>query len=589
MHCKRRLESGSRARPVGIGAALALGLATGSGAAYAALDCASLTTVTPDASTITSAALVTPPATIGGAAVTVPFCRVQGTARPSPDSEIKFEVWLPPTVGDWTGRMKVNGTGGYAGATPYGNLARDIGDGFVTAGSNMGHDGGESANWTLGHPEKVKDWGLRAHYSVATAAKTLATVYFGKPVAHSYFEGCSNGGRQAMMMAQNYPELFDGIVAGAPSQWYPDLLMWLLWTGKTLTPTVAFGPPSISTDKRAAITQRALQVCDANDGLVDGQITNPRTCNFDIDTMGPSGDGTLTADEVTIAKRIYGGTHRNWDDLNSEQRYTGAKYGSEADWSPLFADNGGYGPFIGHYVYSLLSPPFDWRRDVNWDDVYDHVKAVLTPVTAAPSPDIRRFTARGGKLIQMAGWNDSVVPPDGSVDYFFALAMWERMQNLPSRVVDRQIANLTPQDVAAHANAFGNQVRQYHRLFMLPATGHCGGSTGPNSIGGGMPEPPKAYRDADHHVVSAVIKWVEQGVAPEKIIATKFDSAGTLTRSRPVCAYPDEAVYNGSGDINDAANFSCRTPRLKDRVVTESDLVNVRNALTQRTLELPNR
>jgi len=167
--------------------------------------------------------------------------------------------------------------------------------------------------------------------------------------------------------------------------------------------------------------------------------------------------------------------------------------------------------------------------------------------------------------------------------------MWERMQNLPSRVVDRQIANLTPQDVAAHANAFGNQVRQYHRLFMLPATGHCGGSTGPNSIGGGMPEPPKAYRDADHHVVSAVIKWVEQGVAPEKIIATKFDSAGTLTRSRPVCAYPDEAVYNGSGDINDAANFSCRTPRLKDRVVTESDLVNVRNALTQRTLELPNR
>jgi feruloyl esterase len=517
------------------------------------------------------------------------MCRVQGVARPSSDSEIKWEVWLPDTAAAWTGRMKVNGTGGYAGATPYPRLAQDVGDGFVSAGSNMGHDGGESATWTLGHPEKVKDWGLRAHYSVATAAKTLATVYFGKPVEHSYFEGCSNGGRQAMMMAQNYPELFDGIVAGAPSQWYPDLLMWLLWTGKTLTPTVAFGPPSISTDKRAAITQRALQVCDANDGLVDGQITNPRTCNFDIDTMGPSGDGTLTADEVTIAKRIYGGTHRNWDDLNSEQRYTGAKYGSEADWSPLFADNGGYGPFIGHYVYSLLSPPFDWRRDVNWDDVYDHVKAVLTPVTAAPSPDIRRFTARGGKLIQMAGWNDSVVPPDGSVDYFFALAMWERMQNLPSRVVDRQIANLTPQDVAAHANAFGNQVRQYHRLFMLPATGHCGGSTGPNSIGGGMPEPPKAFRDADHHVVSAVIKWVEQGVAPEKIIATKFDSAGTLTRSRPVCAYPDEAVYNGSGDINDAANFSCRTPRLKDRVVTESDLVNVRNALTQRTLELPNR
>jgi feruloyl esterase len=551
------------------------------------LDCASLTSVTPEASTITSAALVTPPATIGGAAVTVPFCRVQGTARPSFDSEIKFEVWLPPTAADWTGRMKVDGTGGYAGATPYARLAQDIGDGFVTAGSNMGHDGGESASWTLGHPEKVKDWGLRAHYFVATAAKTLSQAFYDEPVRHSYFEGCSNGGRQAMMMAQNYPELFDGIVAGAPSQFYPDLLMWLLWTGKTLTPT-AGGPPSISTAKRQAITQRALQACDANDGLADGQITNPRACQFDIDTMGPSGDGTLTADEVTVAKRMYGGTHRNWDDLTSEQRYTGAKYGSEADWSPLFADNGGYGPFIGHYVYSLLSPPYEWRRDINWDDVYDYAKVVLTPATAAPSPDIRRFTSRGGKLIQTAGWNDSVVPPDGSVDYFFALTQWEKLQNLPSKEVDKQIAKLTPQVVAATANAFGRQVQEYHRLFMLPATGHCGGSTGPNSVGGGMPEPPKAYRDADHHLVSAVIKWVEEGVAPDRIVATRF-VAGNLTRSRPVCAYPAEAVYNGTGDINDAANFSCWTPELHERTVTSSDLVNIRNSLIQRTLVLPNR
>lgn len=585
----RNEGSGSSRRRAGIGAALALGLATASGATHAALDCASLITVTPDASTITSAALFTPPTTIGGVAVTVPLCRVQGVARPSPDSEIKFEVWLPPTADDWTGRMKVNGTGGYAGSTPYARLAQDIADGFVTAGSNMGHDGGENASWTLGHPEKVKDWGLRAHYFVATAAKTLSKEFYDEPVSYSYFEGCSNGGRQAMMMAQNYPELFDGIVAGAPSQWYPDLLMWLLWTGKTLTPSAPFGPPSIANTTRAAITQRVLQTCDANDGLVDGQITNPRACTFDIDTMGPSGDGTLTADEVTVVKRMYGGTHRNWDDLASEQRYTGAKYGSEADWSPLFADNGGYGPFIGHYVYSLLTPPFDWRRDINWDGVYDQAKAALTPVTAAPSPDIRRFTSRGGKLIQMHGWNDSVVPPDGSIDYFFALTQWERLQNLPSKEVDKQIAKLTPQVVAAHANAFGRQVQQYHRLFMLPATGHCGGSTGPNSVGGGMPEPPKAYRDADHHVVSAVIKWVEEGVAPEKIIATKFDGAGNPTRSRPVCAYPAEAVYNGSGDINDAANFSCHTPKLQERTVTSSDLVNIRNSLTQRMLMLPNR
>src|SRR5438270_639751 len=335
MQRSTRNRSWSGGRSAGIGAALALGLVGASGTTQAALNCASLTTVTPEASTITSAALVTPPATVGGAAVTVPFCRVQGTARPSFDSEIKFEVWLPPTVGDWTGRMKDNGTGGYAGATPYGNLARDIGDGFVTAGSNMGHDGGESATWTLGHPEKVKDWGLRAHYYVATAAKALALAFYDKPVAHSYFEGCSNGGRQAMMMAQNYPQLFDGIVAGAPSQFYPDVLFWLIWTGKVLTPV--FGQPAaISAAKRTTITQRVLEKCDAIDGLADGQITNPRACSFDIDALGPDGDNTLTAQELATVKAMYAGTH---NELTGEQRYAGAKFGSEAFFDPNFADN----------------------------------------------------------------------------------------------------------------------------------------------------------------------------------------------------------------------------------------------------------
>ena len=556
------------------------------GSAHAVTDCAGLAAVTTADSSVSSAAAVAAGTVISGVTAPAPFCRVQGVARPSSDSEIKWEVWLPLGSADWTDRMKVNGTGGYAGATPYTRLAQDIGDGFVSAGSNMGHDGGESASWTLGHPEKVKDWGLRAHYSVATAAKALAAAYFGTPVAHSYFEGCSNGGRQAMMVAQNYPELFDGIVAGAPSMFYPDLLMWLLWTGKQLTPSAPFGPPSISPAKRALITQRALQACDANDGLVDGQITNPRACTFDIETMGPAGDGTLTGDEVAVAKAMYAGTH---NERTGEQRYTGAKYGSEADWSPLFADNGGYGPFIGHYVYSLLTPPFDWRRDVNWSTVYDEVKAKLTPITAAPSPDIRRFTSRGGKLIQVHGWNDSVVPPDGSIGYYYALTQFELLQHLPSRVVDRYIEHLSPHAVAGVANAMGKQVQHYHRLFMLPATGHCGGSTGPNSIGGGMPEPPAAFRDAEHHAVSAVIKWVEQGVAPEKLVATKFDASGQLTLSRPVCPYPAEAVYNGSGDVNDAANFSCRTPKLKDRAVTAGDLVHIRNSLSQRSLLLPNR
>lgn len=581
-----RSRPGWPATPIGV--ALALGLAGACGAAQVGDDCAALARVSTSDSAVNSAAVVAAGSSVGGAVLPVALCRVQGVARPSRDSEIKWEVWLPKTAAAWTGRLKLNGTGGFAGATPYARLAQDIGDGFVTAGSDMGHEGGESAAWTLGHPEKVKDWGLRAHHSVGTVAKALAAAYFGKPVRYAYFEGCSNGGRQAMMLAQNDPELFDGIVAGAPSMFYPDLLMWLLWSGKTLTPSAPFGPPAISEAQRAAITRRVLQACDGNDGLVDGQITNPRACAFNIDTLGPLGDGMLTAEELKIVKRMYGGTHRNWDDLASEQRYTGAQLGSEADWSPLFADHGGYGAFIGHAV-DALPTPHDWRRDLNWDQAYDRVKAALMPVTAAPSPDLRRFAGHGGKLIQMHGWNDAVVPPDGSVDYFFALTQWQKLQNLPQAEVDRQIGQLTPQTVAATAEAYGQQVRQFHRLFMLPATGHCGGGTGPNAVGGGMPEPPQAYRDAEHHVVSALIQWVEQGVAPEKIVATRFDAAGRPTRSRPVCPYPAEAVYQGTGDIDQAANFACQTPTPAYGTVTRGDLVNVRNALVNRQLLLPNR
>ena len=560
-----------------------IGCALGMCGAAHAVDCSSLISVTSDSSTMTAADSIIPPATIGGAAVTVPFCRVQGTARPTSDSEIKFEVWLPPTVGAWTGRMKVNGTGGYAGATPYARLAQDVGDGFVSAGSNMGHDGGESATWTLGHPEKVKDWGLRAHFYVATAAKTLANAFYGQPVAHSYFEGCSNGGRQALMMAQNYPTLFDGIAAGAPSNFYPDVLMWLLWSGVHQTPV--FGQPAVvSPAKRTAITQRVLQACDAIDGLMDGQITNPRACVFNIDSMGPAGDGTLTAAELAVAKAMYAGTTSE----SGQQRYTGAKFGGEADWDPNFADNGGYGPFIGHYVYGVLSPPFDWRRDVNFSTVYDQTKAAVTPITAAPSPDLTAFKNHGGKLIQFAGWNDSVVPPDGSVNYYHSLALFEKMHTLPSATVDALVNNLSPQDVAVTAQFLGDRVRQYHRLFLLPAVAHCGGSTGPSSIGGGMPEPPAAFRDADHHVVSAVIKWVEQGVAPEQIIATRF-SGSTLTLSRPVCPYPAQAVYNGSGDVNVASNFTCAPQIESASSIGPGDIIQIKNSLTQRALELPNR
>ena len=550
------------------------------------MDCEALARVTSEASTVTSATRVSAGSKVANLDVETPMCRVQGVARPSADSEIKFEVWLPATAQSWTGRFKLNGTGGYAGAIPYPRLAQDIGDGFVTAGSNMGHDGGEAPGWTLNRPEKVRDWGLRAHFYVATAAKTLARAYYGSPVRHAYFEGCSNGGRQAMMMAQRFPELFDGIAAGAPSQFYPEILTWLAYSGKVLTP-VQGQPPVLSAGKLKVLSDASRGTCDAQDGLADGQITNPKVCRVNPNVLrcpGPEAASCLTDRELGAANAMYAGMRSS----SGVQRYAGVMPGSEAEWDPAFGDNGRYGPFIGHYVYSRTSPPYDWRRDLNWDDQFDHIKAFISPVTAAPSPDLSAFKARGGKLIQFHGWADPIVPPTGSPAYYNALIQFERLKGLPRPDYNAAVERLTPQQISSDSLALTGSIRSYHRLFMLPEVGHCRSGSGPGAIGGGFAEPAKAQRRPESHVVSALIQWVERGVAPEQIVATRYNAAGAITRQRPICAYPQIATFRG-GDPDSASSFSCATPGL-DQVPTDAtDLLMIRNALRQRDVLGPRR
>lgn len=549
--------------------------------------CEDLLKVTSEASTVSAATPVTSATKIGNVDVDAAFCRVQGTARPSADSEIKFEVWLPATQAAWSGRFKLNGTGGYAGSVPYARLAQDVGDGFVTAGSNMGHDGGEGPGWTLNRPEKVRDWGLRAHYYVATAAKALAQTYYSKPARYSYFEGCSNGGRQAMMMAQRYPELFDGIAAGAPSQFYPEILTWLAYSGKVLTPVQ--GQPAVLPQAKLDLLSRASHAaCDAQDGLADGQISNPRVCTFNPAALRcAAGDAPdcLTDAQLAAAGAMYAGMRTS----SGMQRYAGALPGSEGVWDANFADNGRYGPFIGHYVYSKATSAYEWRRDLNWDGDFDHIKQFITPVTAAPSPDLTAFKARGGKLIQFHGWADPVVPPQGSPAYYNALIQFEKLKSLPRAQYDSAVEQLTAAQVGADALALAASVQGYHRLFMLPDVGHCRGSTGPDAVGGGFTEPAKAQRTAETHVVNALARWVERGAAPNVIVATKYDAAGTITRQRPICAYPQIATYRGSGDVNSAASFSCRTLAAGELATSDIDLAMIRNSMRQRDVLGPRR
>lgn len=542
-------------------------------------DCAALTGLVSEMATVNAASTVAAGSTVGSTIVDAPFCRVQGVARPSGDSLINFEVWLPTATGGWSGRLKTDGTGGYAGATPHARMAADVAAGFVVAGSDMGHMGGESYEWTLNRPEKVKDWGYRAHYFVTTAAKAATASFYGKPATKAYFEGCSNGGRQAMMMAQRYPDLFDGIVAGAPSQFYGDTLLSLVWTGHSQVP-VLNQSPVLSPAKRAMMSARAHAACDAKDGLLDQQITNPRACTFDPGVLLCTGAETpdcLTPTQLKAARDVYRGIPA----ADGSQRWNGPVVGSEADWIPAFADNGGYGVFIGHFVYGQRTPPFA-PRSLDVVAEYDRIKQSVTPFMVAPSPDLSRFKARGGKLLQYHGWHDAVVAPHTSPNYVHALAQFERLKGLPSAAFDQAVDNLTAADVAATAQTHAPAVQQYHRLFMLPNVAHCGGGSGPSNIGGGTGDPLPAFRDANHDAVLALARWVEQGVAPESIIATTLKDGGVV-RQRPVCVYPKQARYSGAGDINMAANFSCVAPGAEQPGVSTADLNQIRNALRQRT------
>jgi feruloyl esterase len=332
------------------------------------------------------------------------------------------------------------------------------------------------------------------------------------------------------------------------------------------------------------MSARAHAACDAQDGLADQQITNPRACTFDPAVLQCTAGETpdcLTAEQLRTARAVYRGVPA----ADGGQRWNGPVVGSEADWIPAFADNGGYGVFIGHFIYNQLTPPF-MPRSLNVATEYERIKQSVSPWMAAPSPDLTRFKARGGKLIQYHGWHDAVVAPHTSPNYAHALAQFERLKGLSPAAFDQAVDNLTAADVAAAAQTQAPAVQQYHRLFMLPNVAHCGGGSGPSMIGGGTGDPLPAFRDADHDVVLALARWVEQGVAPDAIIATTLKD-GTVVRQRPLCVYPKQARYNGSGDINVAANFSCVAPGAEQPGASSADVNQIRNALRQRALLEP--
>jgi pimeloyl-ACP methyl ester carboxylesterase len=507
--------------------------------------CEALANLTLTNATITSAASVAagsykPPAAPGLPAPTkdLPaFCRVAGVAKPTSDSEIRFEVWLP--LSGWNGRYEQVGNGGFAGTIPFSSMAQPLLHGYATAATDDGHIAAPNATWAVGHPEKVKDFGYRAVHETSVQAKALIRAFYRKEASRFYLVGCSEGGREALTEAQRYPEDFHGIVAGAPAINWDHLNARGLWDELALMET----PESYIPPAQLPILQNAaIAACDTLDGAKDGFIENPSLCHFDPATVqckGSDTSGCLTAPQVTAAKKIYDPLNNPRTGALIEAGFSPGGEAVPANWAVWIT--GGSAPqlgvgklfanqFFGDMVFE--NPKWD-PKSFNFDTDMKITDDKLGGILNSMDTNLRAFKAHGGKLIQYHGWSDAAIPPLGSVEYF------ESVQK-----------------------AMGN-TKGFYRLFMVPTMSHCAGGPGATMFGnaGGFEAP---QEDADHDVVLALDRWVEKGKAPDRIIATGYvDGNPTkgVAMTHPLCPYPQVAHYKGTGDIKDAANFVCEAPR----------------------------
>ena len=540
------------------------------------VDCSMLLANTIDGATISVA-------TLNAATAALPeHCEVVGAIneRTGLDGQkyaIRFHLRLPTA---WNDRFFYQGGGGTDGNLGNADAAQ-LQQGYAVVSTDSGHDNAANNTALAGSfqfaydPQARSDYGYNGPARTALAAKAIINKFYGKAPSYSYFQGCSEGGREGLMFSQRYPHIFDGIVSGNPGMDLPKAGVAEAWdsqafasAARTVTP---FGNPDLASSFTAAelgvVGNAILDACDAKDGLVDGMVFNPQACRFDPQTLGPSGTGALSAKQVTALEKVFGGAKNSqgrslyagwyWDPGVAAQGWRIWKIG------PLFPApgntalnttlGGGALPFIfttppntatggtnlqGSTVITTAGPNpgfsglndafVPWVLSFNMDSDAPKIFAKTGDFTESAMDfmgtsrtDYRKFRSNGGKLIVYTGQADPVF----SAKYH---VKWYR------KLVDR--------------NDGLRRTKQFARLFMAPGMNHCGG--GPST--------------SQFDAFGAVVDWVEQGKAPNSLLATAPADTPWPGRTRPLCAYPDQARYVESGSIEDVVNFVCEATRDDD-------------------------
>lgn len=475
------------------------------------------------------------PLTIGGTVDTGPgmpglpaaaaFCRVQAVMTPVPGSSIKVEVWLPERAA-WNGKLMGAGNGGFGAnlGIPALLMRGAVARGYASVGSDMGHFGKSDVDgsWALNAPEKIKDYGWRANHMAAQAAKQVIAAYYPAPLSASYFHGCSDGGRQALMEAQRFPDDYDAIIAGAPA------IPWTRMASAFASNAQALRQPGagLGLTQLKLLQTASLAKCDKLDGVADGVIENPRKCGFDPAELqckpGATGE-CLTPAQVASARHLYRGPKGP----DGKSFYPGFAPGAEAEsgtWGMwLTAADSQHAKFSGEFFRYFVHNDADWPASrFNLASDYPLAKAKLGKELDIESADLKAFFRRGGKLLMYHGWQDAAIPPENTIGFV-------------GRVL-----------------AADPQARDRIRLFMAPGMSHCLAGPGPNVF------------DA----LGTLDSWHKGGPAPERIVATKFDNdmfgylgfPAKALRTRPLCAWPKVARWDGKGSTDDAASFTCEVP-----------------------------